>query len=180
MSDQTGGGISVEMLRAAAESAATALREKEQALALLRAEVERDRSELDLLVQLIHVREGGRPTGASLANGAPVAPGTGRRTELLEALIRILEDRGTPLAIGELMDALGEKRALLPGQQTQANLISVMRTDGRFIRTERGVYGLSSWGVEPYVPPSKAVRSTRQRRATGHRPANPANGRGHS
>jgi hypothetical protein len=75
--------------------------------------------------------------------------------DFLDACEQVLRDAGKPIHIKELQSALLERGVPLPGRGTEANLIvRLKRSDGRFVRTGRGTYGLSEFGV----PEKKPVR----------------------
>src|SRR5207253_1144130 len=76
---------------------------------------------------------------------------------LLGASERILRDAGRPLHIKELLPLLREKGISLPGRGTEANVIvRLTRSNGRFVRTGRGTYGLPEFGL-PEVKPTKRI-----------------------
>lgn len=69
------------------------------------------------------------------------------RTALLAAVIDILNERGGPTYIGDLMAALQERSVEIPGSGQQANVIAHISRDERIVRPKRGFYGLSEWGL---------------------------------
>jgi hypothetical protein len=86
--------------------------------------------------------------------------------DFLDACEQVLREAGKPLHIKELQAALLEKDVPLPGRGTEANLIvRFQRSDGRFIRTGRGMYGLPEFGV-----PEK--KTARRRKTTKPRSSN--------
>ena len=89
------------------------------------------------------------------------------RHPAVQAVIDELATAGRPLHISELMRLLRERGVSIPGAGAQANLIAHLRRDARLIRTSRGMYGLSGWGLESIVPTPKVRRQRRRRvRAT--------------
>lgn len=83
--------------------------------------------------------------------------------DLLDACEQILREAGKPLHIKELQAALLERGIPLPGKGTEANLIvRLQRSDGRFMRTGRGTYGLPQFGL-PEAKPIRRRKVTRQR-----------------
>jgi len=76
----------------------------------------------------------------------------------------ILAEKGAPMHIGVLRDALIERGVPLPGRGDEANVIVRLRRDEtRFTRTGRGTYGLAAWGL-PAVAPTR-LKKVRRRRA---------------
>jgi HB1, ASXL, restriction endonuclease HTH domain len=75
--------------------------------------------------------------------------------DFLDACEQILRDAGEPIHIKELQSTLLQRGVPLPGRGTEANVIvRLNRSDGRFVRTGRGTYGLPEFGV----PEKKPVR----------------------
>jgi hypothetical protein len=50
-----------------------------------------------------------------------------------------------PLHISELMRLLADQGVSLPGGGAQANFITYLRRDERFVRPARGMYALAEW-----------------------------------
>ncbi|MGO9249616.1 MAG: hypothetical protein ACLQQB_05465 [Solirubrobacteraceae bacterium] len=69
------------------------------------------------------------------------------RTALLAAVIDVLNERGEPTYIGDLMTALHERSVEIPGSGQQANVIAHISRDERIVRPQRGFYGLREWGL---------------------------------
>jgi hypothetical protein len=85
--------------------------------------------------------------------------------DFLDACEQILRDVGKPLHLKELQSALLERGVPLPGRGTEANLIvRLQRSDGRFVRTGRGTYGLPEFGVPEKKPVRR--RKTAKRRSS--------------
>jgi len=75
----------------------------------------------------------------------------------------ILAEKGEPMHIGALRDALIERGVPLPGRGDEANVIVRLRRDEtRFTRTGRGTYGLAAWGL-PAVAPTRHKKVRRRR-----------------
>jgi hypothetical protein len=92
-------------------------------------------------------RAGGVPPGASVEDHAEA----------------ILAEKGEPMHIGALRDALIERGVPLPGRGDEANVIVRLRRDEtRFTRTGRGTYGLAAWGLLA-VAPTRHKRVRRRR-----------------
>ncbi len=88
-------------------------------------------------------------------------PGDSVGKTAVKAVHDELEKAQRPLHISEIMRLLGGRRISLPGAGEQANLISHLRRDERFVRTARGMYALAAWGlINDQAPP---VRARRQR-----------------
>ena len=159
-----------------------------KALELARArasQAERDRTEIDLVIvaareeerllqRLLDLRRGvtGRTESSAklLAwNGelpaAVSVSAKGSRHLAVQAVIDELATVARPLHISELMRLLHARDVPIPGAGTQANLITHLRRDRRLIRTSRGMYGLSAWGLESMEPVRRPQRRRRRVRA---------------
>jgi hypothetical protein len=64
------------------------------------------------------------------------------------------------------MRLLREAEVQIPGAGTQANLITHLRRDPRFVRPSRGMYGLSEWGLENMPTPTRRKRRRKRVRVT--------------
>lgn len=155
------------------------------ALELTRARVakaEHERADLDraiasareeerLLQRLLDVRRGVSPREearnqkeSDSGNTPSVASASvsGPRHPAVQAVIDELATAARPLHISELMRLLRDRNVVIPGAGAQANLITHLRRDARLIRTSRGMYGLSAWGIES-MEPGRRVRRQRKR-----------------
>ena len=78
--------------------------------------------------------------------------------DLLDSCEAIIRKSGKPLHIKELHSALVEIGANIPGKGNMANVISrIQRSNGRVIRTGKGMYGLPEFGL-PEIKPTKKLR----------------------
>lgn len=150
------------------------------------AEAERERAELDraiaaareeqrLLQRLLDVRRGviggqdsntkhlplNEDRGIAMAVSLP-----GSKHPSVQAVIDELATASRPLHISELMRLLRDRGVPISGAGTQANLIAHLRRDRRLLRTSRGMYGLSAWGLESMEPVRRVRRRRRRVRAT--------------
>jgi hypothetical protein len=149
------------------------------------ARAERDRADLDriiatareeqrLLQRLLDVRRGvNRPQPSSTkhrteSEEVPAIPvsGPGSKHAAVQTVIDELATASRPLHISELMRLLHDRSVPIPGAGTQANLITHLRRDRRLVRTSRGMYGLSAWGLESMQPVRRVRRRRRRVRAT--------------
>lgn len=80
-----------------------------------------------------------------------------------DAAVAALKDQERPMHIGEIMTVMKDQKVKLPGQGTQANLISCLTRDDRIMRTARGIYALSEWGLEEMHVPKRGSRKKRQK-----------------
>ena len=58
-----------------------------------------------------------------------------------------------PVYYRDLADMILAEGKLIPGKDPYANLISHLSRDDRFVRTGRGTYGLTTWGLKPVKKP---------------------------
>jgi hypothetical protein len=119
------------------------------------------REKLDLIRRLIGLA----------ANSPTIGPGRQQRAHDLLAsgvedhIEAVLSEKGAPMHISALRDALIARGAPLPGRGDEANIIVRLRRDeGRFTRTGRGMYGLAAWGLDA-VAPTRRVKAPRRRSA---------------
>ena len=150
------------------------------------AEAERERAELDrviaaareeqrLLQRLLDIRRGVIGPQEPNTNHAQVSesPITEVQVSLpsskhpsVQAVIDELATAARPLHISELMRLLRDRGVMIPGAGTQANLIAHLRRDRRLLRTSRGMYGLTAWGLQRMEPATRVRRRRRRVRAT--------------
>lgn len=78
----------------------------------------------------------------------------------LDVCVEIMRANGEPMHISELHSKLLDSSVPIPGKGNQANVISrIQRSDGRVIRTGRGMYGLPEFGVSEQKPTRKERRA---------------------
>jgi hypothetical protein len=83
----------------------------------------------------------------------------------MDACERVLREAGRPMHISELLEGLRDGGVALPGRGTDANVIvRLRRSDGRFVRTGRGTYGLPEFGI-PEAPTTNRRRRARRKTA---------------
>jgi hypothetical protein len=163
---RAGGRAPVEDLLAWAKATEREIEEIRLQLAPLEERMAAARERLDLIRRLIGLASGikksaAAASGKTLGNrlGSQLAAGSS-----VEAHIEaILAERGEPMHIGLLRDALIQRGVPLPGRGDEANIIVRLRRDEtKFTRTGRGTYGLATWGLPAVAPTrSKRVRSRR-------------------
>jgi len=128
----------------------------------LQMKIDAAKEKLDLVNRLVRLAKP-TSTGNDQDNNdiqpesAPVA--------LEDQIERILADKGAPMHVREIRATLIERGVPLPGRGDEANIILRLRRDEmRFMRTERGTYALSTWGLRSYSPASakRTVRRTRK------------------
>jgi HB1, ASXL, restriction endonuclease HTH domain len=114
------------------------------------------RERLSLLDRLLLLEGRGLPADeASTPDGRP--------QDFLDACEAVLREAGEPLHVSELLTRLKAASVSLPGRGTDANIIvRLRRAEDRFVRTGRGMYGLTEFGV-PEVPTSTKRRRKRRR-----------------
>jgi hypothetical protein len=165
--------LSKKTLEDSLEEAAGTVRAREEDLNVARLHLSEAERELRLLTELAQIRGVELPRAARVgieapagSNGAGAAGRSPSRSKsvLLNAVVEILEARGEPMQIQDLMAAVRERQIPIPGQGAQANLIAHISRDPRVVRPRRGFYGLAAWGLKDTTP---APRSSRRRRRSG-------------
>lgn len=131
------------------------LREMEEAkveLQHLQRRLGRSQERLELLDRLLALEAGDAPEPVQ----SPSSPG-----DFLAACERILGEAGRPMHIRDIHAALIDDRVPIPGRGSQANVIArLQRSDGRVIRTGRGMYGLPEFGYSEVKPTRRRHRSS--------------------
>ena len=80
---------------------------------------------------------------------------------LVEECVAFLRQVGKPMHIADIHGYLLKKGIALPGKGNEANVISrIQRSQGKIVRTGRGVYGLAELGAVE-VKPSKKRKVSR-------------------
>jgi hypothetical protein len=152
--------MSEEDIAKALEAARTLVARAEQERSALDRTIAAAREEQRLLERLLALRQG-LPVGAQ---PVPIAGGEGTPTiadterPAVQAVIEELTAAGRPVHISELMRLLRARQVPIPGSGTQANLITHLRRDARFVRPSRGMYGLAAWGLESMMAPRRRRR----------------------
>jgi hypothetical protein len=120
------------------------------------------RQEQRLLEQLLALRRDGLiDPGAKnpeVQRDVASTPSTKTAHSALQAAVEELESAGRPLHISELMRLLRNRNIQIPGSGTQANLITHLRRDQRVVRPSRGMYGLTTWGLQDMQAPHRRRR----------------------
>jgi hypothetical protein len=120
----------------------------------LEAAITAARKEERLLVKLLELRGVHSPdSGQKSSTVRKSVPGEKRangnlKRPLVDAVLEELTSSGRPVHISELMRMLRTRGIPVPGLGTQANLISYLRREPQFVRTSRGMYALSAWGLK--------------------------------
>lgn len=157
-------GMSEKAIESALEAVRQRISQAEREQLELQKRVAADREEEKLLARLLALRRGEPPMAATDASAdatTALTPQGDSTNTAVRAVIEELVAAGRPLHISELMRLLGEKKVAIPGAGTQANLITHLRRDRRFVRPSRGMYALADWGIEA-MPVSR--RRTRRKR----------------
>jgi hypothetical protein len=152
----------------AIERALDALRrrtnEMERQCTMLREKIAADREEEKLLTRILSVRRGelaqNQPASASvpvLLRSSDPRPADSP----VQAVIEELTSAGRPLHISDLMRLLALRKVAISGAGTQANLITYLRRDRRFVRPSRGMYALAEWGLDAMPPTRRRKRRKR-------------------
>lgn len=137
---------------------------REQAqLAVRQANVQNLRQQIQLLKQLIALRDG---QGDSNQSGVDPSLTTSATKATLSELVRdILDAHGQPMHIAMIRGALIAQGHSIPGRGTDANVIAHISRNDSIVRVGKGMYALASWGLT--TMPKRKRRATR-RRVEGH------------
>lgn len=86
------------------------------------------------------------------------------KKDLLDEIEDVIRNKGEPMHISSIHQELISKGVPLPGRGNEANVIArIQRSEGRIIRTDRGVYGLSELGAIEKKPVRKKRKSARRK-----------------
>ena len=155
---------SVDLIKSSLTAIREQLRIAATELARQQAKIASLKEEEKLWERLLALRQGlAEPEIRS--DEAPHAAGEGVGKAAMKAVYDELDKTQRPLHISEIMRLLASRGVELPGAGEQANLISHLRRDDRFVRTSRGMYALAAWGLTNEQPPP--VRARRQRVRSG-------------
>ena len=157
--------------------------EQRARLAELQSQLDANEQELALLAEVLRLR--GEPL-----DGVPHQPSNGQHPllharqlsenngtrgngpELAEAVVEVLREHGTEMAIQDLLAAVTARGIKVPGQGKPANLIAHIGSHADIVRTARGVYGLRELGHKPATASKrKPRRRSKSPRATTRRQA---------
>lgn len=126
-----------------------------------------DREEEQLLARILAVRRGEimkKPPALSSAPSIQESSNPPIAGNPVEAVVHELTSAGRPVHISDLMRLLASRKVPIPGAGTQANLITYLRRDPRFIRASRGMYALAEWGIDA-MPPTRSRKRRKRGRA---------------
>ncbi len=127
--------------------------------------------ELQLLRRLVRLHEphaaDAPSNGVASAGSAPKQARTRSAStadaDLIEEVAQILDENGEPLHISMIRERLVERGVTIPGRGDDANIIvRISPLQDRFMRTARGTYALTSWGLQALTSP-KRKRTTKKR-----------------
>lgn len=129
----------------------------------LQKRLEAAREKLDLVRRLRHLVGGGGESERSTHSATDAAP-VGALGDVEKRIQQILESAGEPMHIGSIRSELIARGVPLPGRGDEANIIlRLRRAPTQFLRTGRGMYGLTKWNLQA-VPPAAKKRRVRRRR----------------
>jgi len=123
-----------------------------------------DQEEEQLLARLLAVRRGEPLQQRAFSSTGPItreSQGSPKTNSPVPAVIEELTSAGRPLHISDLMRLLTLRKVSIPGAGTQANLITYLRRDPRFVRASRGMYALAEWGIDAMPPTRRRKRRKR-------------------
>lgn len=143
------------------------VKDAETQCAALRERIAADREEEQLLARILSIRRGEPIQNRQAAPGPPTIPRDSDARpgdSVLQAVIDELTSSGRPLHISDLMRLLALRKVTIPGAGAQANLITYLRRDPRFVRASRGMYALSEWGIDA-MPPTRRLKRRKRGKA---------------
>jgi hypothetical protein len=159
-------GMSEEVILKAIEVSRARVAQYEAQRAELAQFIDRARQEISLLSRLLELRIGRidststySPMVAEELDASSLQPGT----IAVAAVVQELKNANRPLHISELMRVLAERSVAIPGAGLQPNLIVHLSRDPRLMRTSRGMYGLTEWGLQSAVVEKPNRRKKRVR-----------------
>lgn len=82
-----------------------------------------------------------------LTTFAPDRRWVSHSASLLEAVYYILKEAGKPLHYKEIYRRLRSQLVHIAGSASLSNLVVRLNRDARFIKTDRGIYGLTEWSL---------------------------------
>jgi hypothetical protein len=153
----------IEELRRWRAEAVAELEAAQASLAAAQQQAEACRERLRLLDRLLVVEGGSEEVALSQDSLTQIAPGPTQPTDaLLDACESVVRKAGRPLHIKELHAALLNEGIPIPGRGTEANLlVRLHRSNGRFVRTGRGIFAPASMGVLEIKPTQRRRVSAR-------------------
>ena len=161
-----------KQLQAWVEATELEIQEITAALTPLQQRLQAARERLDLIQRLMRLEDPSAsdvssPGSTSEKDPPPiVAVRTRPGRDVEDDLEAILLKAGQPMHIRDLRQALIDRGVPLPGRGDEANIIlRLSRAKDRFVRTGRGNYGLSKWGIESVPPVQRIKRVYRKRKA---------------
>jgi hypothetical protein len=159
-----------------AEATELEIQEIAAAIAPLQQRLQATRERLDLIQRLMRLGNGsiaealiqsGKPRHGRATGPARSTIQSQGGTDVEDHLETILQESERPMHIRDLRKALIQRGIPLPGRGDEANIILRLgRAKDRFVRTGRGMYGLTEWGITPVPPMQRKKRVYRRRRAT--------------
>ena len=155
---------SPEILRAWADEIEREIAEIKSSILPLQQRLDAGRERLDLVQRLLHLSS---PSAASTHKNAKAVAATPQPHALPgieDRMEEILRANAKPMHIRDIRSSLIQMGVPLPGRGDEANIILRLRRGrDRFLRTERGTYGLVEWNLQEYsaAPQKKKVRRQR-------------------
>lgn len=85
----------------------------------------------------------------------------------LDEVVEIIRANGEPIHISDLHSRLLDSSVPIPGKGNQANVIArIQRSEGRVVRTGRGIYSLPEFGVSEQKPTRNELRTKPRKTAS--------------
>jgi hypothetical protein len=156
---------SIEALLAWAEDIEREIAEITSKIIPLQQQLDAEREKLDLVRRLIHLSTPNPTSMSKKTSETPLSTQSSNLPVIEDRIEDILRTNGKPMHISELRDSLIQMGVPLPGRGDEANIIlRLRRSSDRFIRTERGTYALTSWGIPEYSPTPNKKRVLKRRK----------------
>jgi len=127
--------------------------------------VESLRQQIELLRQLIGLRDG-QGMARERALDRSLAPAS-RTRSISELVGSVLDAHGEPMHISTIRGALVAQGHSIPGRGTDANVIAHISRADSIVRVGKGMYALASWGLPPKPRQKRRTKKGRTAKTRG-------------
>lgn len=168
MEEKSGNAFeSPEALQAWSEEIKREIAEINACIAPLQQRLEAAHEKLDLVQRIRHLMVPGDSSDAVNPKAISASPQVNALPGIEERIEEVLRSSGKPMHIQDIRSSLIQMGAPLPGRGDEANIIlRLRRATDRFVRTERGTYGLTTWNIPEYSPAPRKKKLRKRKGAT--------------